>query len=93
MNKTIGSFAIVIVLIILSSIHLSIFNQNIDRSYDIVKLNKKLEKIIDENRFLNYKVAQKESLERIEDIATKKLKMIYPKDIKYMMESTMETQN
>lgn len=90
MNKTIRSFAIVIVLILLSSIHLSIFNQNIDRSYNIDKLNKKLETLIDVNRFLNYKVAQKESLDRIENIATKKLKMVYPKDIKYMMETTRE---
>lgn len=92
MNKTIRSFAIVIVLILLSSVHLSIFNQNIDRSYDIVKLNKKLEALIDVNRFLNYKVAQKESLDRIENIATKKLKMIYPKEIKYMTETTREAE-
>ena len=90
MNKTYKAFFIVIILVALSALHLTIYNQNINKSYMIVKLNKKLEVLRNNNRFLNYKAAKKGSLERIEKIATTKLNMVYPKNVKYLVESTKE---
>ncbi|MFC1559803.1 hypothetical protein ACFLZ2_02645 [Candidatus Margulisiibacteriota bacterium] len=84
MNKKSKAFFIVAILLSLSAIHLTIYNQNINRSYEILKIQKKLAVIRNGNRFLNYKVAKKESLSRIEKIATTKLNMVYPKEIKYL---------
>ena len=86
MKKPVKSFLIVLVLLSLSALHLTIYNQNINRSYKIGKLNKKLTLLRNQNRYLNYKAAKKESLERIEQIAKTRLNMVYPKDIKYLKE-------
>jgi len=85
MNKILRALFVVALIAVLSAIHLTIFNQNINRSYKIGEQNRKLDVLRNTNRFLNYKVAQKESLERIEDIAKNKLNMVYPKDVKYLL--------
>ncbi len=85
MSKILRALFVVALIAVLSAIHLTIFNQNINRSYKIVAQNRKLDALRDTNRYLNYKVAQKESLERIENIAINKLNMVYPKDVKYLL--------
>ena len=76
---------------LLCAVHLSIYTISIKTGYEIDKLRSNLEKIRSDNRYLSYVVAKEEALPRIEQIATKKLKMVYPEKIEYIVISTGES--
>jgi cell division protein FtsL len=89
--KIIRAFAILIVFVLLSAIHLAIYTSSIKTSYEIDESKRKLENIRSDNRYLNYLVAREEALPRIEQIAKGKLNMIYPEKINYVIISTIES--
>lgn len=73
-----------LILVVLAMIHLAIYVQNMGIGYESAKLKKKLGELRSRNRYLWSIVARKESLSRIERIATTKLKMVRPEEIHYL---------
>jgi cell division protein FtsL len=90
--KILRAFAILIIFVTLSVIHLTIYTNSIKISYDIDDLKQKLVELRDSNRYLNYLVAKEESLTRIDQIAKGKLNMVYPEKINYIVISSKESQ-
>ncbi len=88
--KILRAFAILIVFVLLSVVHLAIYTSSIKTGYEIDELKSKLDKIRSENRYLNYLVAKGEALPRIEKLAKGKLNMVYPDKINYIIISTSE---
>jgi cell division protein FtsL len=88
--KILRPFAILIVFVLLSVVHLAIYTSSIKTGYEIDEVKSKLEKIRTENRYLNYLVAKEEALPRIEKVAKQKLKMVYPEKMNYIIISTGE---
>jgi cell division protein FtsL len=88
--KTRNIFLIILVFLIFSTILLVINAKNMKLSYEAGILKAKLNKIYNHNRILSADVAEKSSLQRIDQIAKNKLKMIYPVDMKYLLEGSGE---
>jgi cell division protein FtsL len=88
--KILRAFAILIVFLLLSVVHLAIYTSSIKTGYEIDELKSILEKIRSENRYLNYLVAKEEALPRIEQLAKGKLNMVYPEKMNYIIISTSE---
>jgi len=91
--KTLRAFAILMVFVVLSAVHLTIFTGSIKLGYEIDEIKKKLTKIRSENRYLNYLVSKEEALPRIEQIAKGKLNMYYPEKVTYIITATSEVKN
>lgn len=90
--KILRAFAILIIFVTLSVIHLTIYTNSINMGYDIDELKQKLVELRNSNRYLNYLVAKEEALPRIEQIAKGKLNMAYPEKINYIVISSKESQ-
>lgn len=75
---------ILVFLVTLAVIHLAIFTKSMEIKYEIEELKQKFNAVHAENQALAAKVSRKSSLERIEKLAREKLKMIYPRRIKYL---------
>jgi cell division protein FtsL len=88
--KILRAFAILVIFLLLSLVHLTIYTNSIKTGYEIDDLKKKLESIRPENRYLNYLVAKEEALPRIESVAKGKLNMVYPEKMNYIITSTGE---
>lgn len=88
--KLLRAFAILVIFVTLSAVHLAIYTSSINIGYTIDELKGKLENLRNENRYLNYLVAKEEALPRIEQIAKNKLKMVYPEKMNYIITSTGE---
>lgn len=76
------------VILSLAIAYLAIHTQNMAIKYEIEELKRKLLSIHSKNRYLRSKTSKLKSLDRIERIARKKLKMIKPEEINYIMPST-----
>ena len=83
---------LIIIVVILALVHLFIFTGSIGLNYDLVKKKEAFKKFYQENRRLNYLLARGESLDKVEQIATTKLEMIYPESVNYIIESSKETE-
>ncbi len=81
---------ILIIFVILSGIHLFIYTQNINLKYRVIDLKIKLNELRSKNRLLGSQVAKKGNLSYIEHVARKKLGMIYPKEINYILTGSEE---
>ena len=68
----------------LDVIHLTVFSKTIEINYQAEELRQKFNRVLSENRSLAATVSKKNSLERIEKIATEKLGMVYPEKMKYL---------
>lgn len=90
--KILRAFAILIIFVSLSVVHLAIYTSSIKISYEIDGLKQRLEKLRSDNRYLSYLVAKEEALPKIEQIARKKLNMVYPEKINYIIVSTKEAE-
>ena len=88
--KILRAFAILVIFVLLSAVHLAIYTSSIKTGYEIDGIKKKLEAIRPENRYLNYLVSKEEALPRIEQLAKGKLNMAYPEKINYIIVSTKE---
>jgi len=88
--RILRAFAVLIIFVLLSLIHLAISTGSIKTSYEISELKQQLDAIKPENRYLNYLVAKEEALPRIEKLATTKLDMIYPEKMNYVVISSGE---
>ena len=88
--KILRAFAILIIFVLLSAVHLTIYTNSIKTGYEIDELKRKLDSVRPENRYLNYLVAKEEALPRIEKVAREKLNLIYPEKINYIITSTGE---
>jgi len=75
---------ILILIIVLSVIHLSLYSRNVKLKYEIAGQKNTNIKLQREIRSLNSISAKKKDLNRIEYIAIKKLYMIRPDDITYI---------
>jgi cell division protein FtsB len=82
--KIIKPFIILIFFVVLAVIHLAIYTDSIKNGYEIDSSKRALDKLREENRYLNYLVAKDEALPRIENIARSKLKMVYPEKVNYI---------
>ncbi len=76
---------VLIIFVALAGIHLYIYTQNISLKYKVTDLKIKLSKIVSKNRNMISQVAKKENLKSIENYARKKLDMIYPKEVNYIL--------
>ena len=76
------------VMLSLATAYLAIHTQNMGIKYEIEELKRKLLSIHSKNRDLRSKTSKLKSLDRIEEIARKKLKMIKPEEINYIVPST-----
>ena len=72
-------------ILILAFIHLFFFAQSVSLKYELTDLKMKFMEIYKKNRYLSSALARLESLQLIEDQATKKLDMIYPENINYIV--------
>ncbi len=72
-------------ILILAFIHLFLFAQSVSLKYELTDLKMKFMEIYKKNRYLSSALARLESLQLIEDQATKKLDMIYPENINYIV--------
>ncbi len=77
----------VFVLVSILALHIFITTKIAHTGYRTAPIKKEAEKIRNENRELAARIAQKESLWKIEEKAAGKLKMEYPKRIKYIAAS------
>ncbi|MBU0672542.1 MAG: cell division protein FtsL [Candidatus Margulisbacteria bacterium] len=75
---------ILTIFVVLAGIHLYINTQNISLKYEVTDLKTKLSELKSKNRLLGSQVAKKENLPEIEQIAKKKLNMVYPENINYV---------
>ena len=89
--RILRAFAILLLFVILSAVHLTIYTNSIRTGYEIDDLKRKLDTIKPENRYLNYLVAKEEALPRIESVAKGKLNMVYPEKMNYIIVSTSES--
>jgi cell division protein FtsB len=78
---------ILITFVVLSGIHLWIYTQNIDIKYRVTDLKLKLNKLRAKNRLAGLEVAKKENLSYIEKTAKRKLGMVYPEQVNYVVAS------
>lgn len=90
--KILRPFAVLVVFVMLSAVHLAIYTGSIKTGYEIDALKKKLDGLRSDNRYLNYLVAKEEALPRIEQTAKGKLNMVYPEKINYIVISTQENE-
>jgi len=88
--KILRPFAILIAFVLLCAVHLSISTRSMKTGYEIDELRSKLEKIRSDNRYLSYIVAKEEALPRVEQIAKRKLNMVYPEKVYYLIITTSE---
>jgi cell division protein FtsL len=86
--RILRAFAVLIIFVLLSVIHLAISTGSIKTSYEISELKQQLDAIKPKNRYLNYLVAKEEALPRIEKLAKGKLNMIYPEKMNYVIISS-----
>ncbi|MGB9613405.1 MAG: septum formation initiator family protein [Candidatus Margulisiibacteriota bacterium] len=76
---------VLLVFLILASIHLYLYAQNIKLKYQNTDLKIKLAEIDSQNRSLRVELARAENLAYIEKIAKEKLGMVYPEKINYII--------
>ena len=76
---------ILLFFVLLAGIHLFIYTQNIDLKYKTTRLKIKLQELVSQNRALGSQVAQKENLKTVEEVAMKKLNMVYPEKVNYIV--------
>lgn len=88
--KILRAFAILIVFVALSAVHLTIMTGSLKISYEIDTLKRTFELLRSDKRYLNYLVAREEALPRIEQAAKGKLNMVYPEQMNYIIVSTKE---
>jgi cell division protein FtsL len=88
--KLIRAFMILAFFVALSAIHLAIYTNSIKIGYAMDELKGKLDKLRNENRYLNYLVAKEQSLPRIEGVAKSKLNMVYPDKVNYVVVPSRE---
>ncbi|MBU1027360.1 MAG: hypothetical protein KKA31_06485 [Candidatus Margulisbacteria bacterium] len=82
-----------LIFVSLSAIHLFIYTQNINLKFKVRELKIQLEQIRSKNRQNGYIVAKKENLISIEQIAMRKLGMVYPEKINYIIVSQDQKQS
>ncbi len=82
-----------LIFVALSAIHLFIYTQNIDLKFQVRELKIRLAQIRSKNRQDGYIVAKKENLKGIEQIAMRKLGMVYPDKINYIVVSPNQKQS
>ena len=83
--KIARAFAVLLVFVVLSAIHLSIYTNSNKVGYQIDDIKKKWTSLRSDTRYLNYMVAKEESLLRIEKAAKGKLNMEYPSKMNYIV--------
>lgn len=72
-------------ILILAFIHLFLFAQSVSLKYELTDLKMKFMEIYKKNRYLSSTLARLESLDRVEEQAVKKLDMLYPENINYIV--------
>ncbi|KAF0133424.1 MAG: hypothetical protein FD145_1287 [Candidatus Saganbacteria bacterium] len=78
--------------LVLALVHLFIVTSSVGLKYNAASLKIKYGKLYAESRRLNYFVAKKENLSRIDSMAVSKLGMVYPEKIDYIVIGTKETE-
>ncbi len=78
---------LIVLAIVFSFVHLYIQNKSISLKYEYAKEKVKFQKLYDENRYYSYLASKKGALDIIEAKARKKIGMIYPKKITYIITS------
>lgn len=72
-------------ILILAFIHLFFFAQSVSLKYELTDLKMKFMEIYKKNRYLSSTLARLESLDRVEETAVKKLDMVYPENLNYII--------
>ncbi len=84
------AFLILLLLVLISIIHLSIYTRNLNLKNEVEGLKRTLGGMKNEIRYLNSAAASRSNLKRIEEIALGKLRMIRPGDINYINAASRE---
>jgi cell division protein FtsB len=79
------ALSILLFFVLLAGIHLYFYTQNITLTYKITDLKTKLNGLKSDNRQLSGQVSRGENLSYVEEYALKKLGMIYPGQITYIV--------
>ncbi|MBU0573243.1 MAG: cell division protein FtsL [Candidatus Margulisiibacteriota bacterium] len=72
---------------LLAIVHLIIFTNNVSLKYEVAKVQGEFGELYKEHQYLSVVLAEKQSLARIEKIATEQLGMEYPAKINYIIVS------
>jgi len=75
----------ILIVLILAFVHLFIFTKSVSLKYEVANLKVNFNKEYQDNRYLNNSLAEAESLDKIEKVATGKLGMYYPPTINYIV--------
>ena len=80
-------FWLIAFLLGLMLLHLYIFTKSVATKYEIADLKVKLKELKSRNRVIASKLANEESLPKIEKESSEKLKMYYPETVNYIVVS------